>query len=148
MSFFIIVGRNGGYPCIPELSEQYETGSSPPFCDMMMRVENGNYPTLKMLPDVAPELFSLPYPDGLLRCDERFNNGYPFNVNLSTAEKVTNSKGESTYEDKPITIKNYTWDNGMQRYKAVAKGDGFVVSFWGYDADDIMFRISAREYIL
>ncbi|MBQ3948817.1 MAG: hypothetical protein II656_09880, partial [Ruminococcus sp.] len=80
MSFFIIVGRNGGYPCIPELSEQYETGSSPPFCDMMLRVENGNYPTLKMLPDVAPELFSLPYPDGLLRCDERFNNGYPFNA--------------------------------------------------------------------
>ena len=67
---------------------------------------------------------------------------------LKKSEKVTNDKGESTYEDKPITIKNYTWDNGMQRYKAVAKGDGFVVSFWGYDADDIMFRISAREYIL
>ena len=122
MSFFIIVGRNGGYPCIPELSEQYETGSSPPFCDMMLRVENGNYPTLKMLPDVAPELFSLPYPDALLRCDERFNNGYPFNVNLSAMIKVTNSKlfiheklAKSLFFDEKEVRKAYCGENVVFR---------------------------------
>ena len=56
-------------------------------------------------------------------------------------------KQDKTYSDKPLEIKGASWQNDLGRYAGDKNNDGFVVSIWGYSTDEIMFRISAREYL-
>lgn len=56
-------------------------------------------------------------------------------------------KDDKTYSDQPLEIKGCKWNNGLSRYEKDKDNDGFVISIWGYSQDDIMFRISAKEYI-
>lgn len=56
-------------------------------------------------------------------------------------------KQDKTYSDHPLELKGCNWDNGLNKYTKDKENDGFVVSVWGYSSDDIMFRISAREYL-
>lgn len=78
MSFAIIIGRNNGYPCIPELDEFVSAERKPPYSDFMLLVEENNYPMIKKLAlkKTSAER-TVPYPDFIMRCYPELNDGYP-----------------------------------------------------------------------
>lgn len=93
MSFAIIIGRNNGYPCIPELDEFVSAERKPPYSDFMLLVEENNYPMIKKLAlkKTSAER-TVPYPDFIMRCYPELNDGYPYLLKLGTlAEDVQSS---------------------------------------------------------
>lgn len=105
MSMMIIEGRNNGYPCIGELSEDYTVVHKAPFWDFVMKLSpdrNNGYPCLVQIPVPARETEMKPaYPDFFMHClGEEFNCGYPCILKLENIRRSVfsnvffgNSKG-------------------------------------------------------
>lgn len=82
MSFYILDGRNSGYPCISELQDIPNTDMKKPYNRSYFSVGNdmnGGYPSLPCMKEIPHTDMKIPYPHGVMMCiGEEFNNGYPF----------------------------------------------------------------------
>lgn len=92
MSMMIIEGRNNGYPCISELSQDYTVVRKAPFWDFVMKLSpdrNNGYPCLVQIPVSARETkMKSAYPDFYMHClGESFNEGYPCILKLENIER-------------------------------------------------------------
>ncbi|MDE5770504.1 MAG: hypothetical protein K2I06_02580 [Ruminococcus sp.] len=97
MSFYVLDGRNNGYPCISELQDMNGTDMKKPYNSsyfMAGNEVNGGYPSLICMKNVPKTDMKIPYPHGAFIClGDDFNDGYPFiaeinNVGLQTYSSI------------------------------------------------------------
>lgn len=93
MSMTIIQGKNNGYPCIPELTDNFAVIHTPPFWEFSMKLSpylNNGYPVMLQIPVPKRKTAMKPlFPDFYMHClGSNFNNGYPCILKL---ENITRS---------------------------------------------------------
>ena len=117
MSFEIIEGRNGGYPCIPQLSERSSTGLTPPCCQYMMQVSvEGKYPAVQDVPEIT-SIMTNPFPENMMSCyGPEVNSGYPWLALLETIVQATFSRLRTNGRTASAL-----WYNGQEIKKAYSK---------------------------
>ena len=123
MSFEIIIGRNNGYPCIPELDEFVSAERKPPYSDFMLLVEENNYPMIKelALKKTSAER-TAPYPDFMFRCVPHLNDGYPYLLKLGT---LTEDVQSSLFSGEKKVINIFAGDREIK--SAYCRGEAVFV---------------------
>ena len=126
MSFAIIIGRNNGYPCIPELDEFVSAERKLPYSDFMLLVEENNYPMIKKLAlkKTSAER-TVPYPDFIMRCYPALNDGYPYLLKLGTLAEAVKS---SLFAGEKKVINIFAGDREIK--SAYCRGEAVFVKYY------------------
>lgn len=126
MSFAIIIGRNNGYPCIPELDEFVSAERKPPYSDFMLLVEENNYPMIKKLAlkKTSAER-TAPYPEFIMRCYPGLNDGYPYLLKLGT---LTEDVQSSLFAGEKKVINIFAGDREIK--SAYCRGEAVFVKYY------------------